>query len=406
MENERTLQDLKQKQALPLSVKVMLTKSRIRQWINAYGEDGVYVSFSGGKDSTVLLHIVREEYPNVKAVFVDTGLEYPEIRDFVRTFDNVDILRPKLTFKQVVEKYGYPFISKEVSRTVYYARKYLDAFIEKKERLTYTHAIADLFDIDRRSNPDSETYAKVKNGTFLTYEEAYKIAKSQGIKKGCYAKMLFGELEHKKKGELTGEYSNQFNRSKYKFLLGAPFLISSECCSVMKKAPLHKYQKETGRNPITGQMADESRLRTAQWLRQGCNAFDAKNPISNPMSFWTEQDVLRYIKENNIDICNVYGDVVLDYTGSDELPGQLDLSDFGFMEDKRKLKTTGCSRTGCMFCGYGCHLEKPGEGRFERMKVTHPAIYDYIMRPTEKGGLGYKDIIDWINDNSDLNIRY
>lgn len=69
----------------------------------------MYVSFSGGKDSTVLLDLVRSEYPNVKAVFVDTGLEYPEIRSFVKTFDNVEILKPKKNFKQVIQEYGYPF---------------------------------------------------------------------------------------------------------------------------------------------------------------------------------------------------------------------------------------------------------------------------------------------------------
>ena len=121
----RTMQDLYQLQGLPLSLKIRMTKDRIRQWINTYGEDGVYVSFSGGKDSTVLLHLVREEYPNVKAVFVDTGLEYPEIRDFVKTFENVEWLKPKMGFKQVIQKYGYPFISKEVSERVYYAQKYL-----------------------------------------------------------------------------------------------------------------------------------------------------------------------------------------------------------------------------------------------------------------------------------------
>ena len=115
---QRTIQGLHQLQALPLSIKIRMTKERIRQWINEYGEDGVYVSFSGGKDSTVLLHLVREDYPNVKAVFVDTGLEYPEIRDFVKKFDNVEWLKPKLGFKQVVQKYGYPFIRKEVSGIV------------------------------------------------------------------------------------------------------------------------------------------------------------------------------------------------------------------------------------------------------------------------------------------------
>ncbi len=69
----RTAEDLRTMQKAPLSVKVLMTKQRIREWIREFGEDGVYVSFSGGKDSTVLLHIVRQDYPNVKAVFCDTG---------------------------------------------------------------------------------------------------------------------------------------------------------------------------------------------------------------------------------------------------------------------------------------------------------------------------------------------
>ena len=129
--SERTLQDLQMKQALPLNVKILLTKDRIRQWVNEFGEDGVYVSFSGGKDSTVLLHLVREDYPDIPAVFCDTGLEYPEIREFVKTFDNVTWMKPKMNFKTVIEKYGYPFISKEVSECVYGARKYLTQIITK-----------------------------------------------------------------------------------------------------------------------------------------------------------------------------------------------------------------------------------------------------------------------------------
>ena len=125
MGNKHVISDLYQMQSLSLRAKIGMTKRRINEWVDMYGEDGVYVSFSGGKDSTVLLDIARQLYPNIKAVFVDTGLEYPEIRLFVKTVSNVDWIRPKLTFRQVIEKYGYPFISKEVSECVYGAKKFL-----------------------------------------------------------------------------------------------------------------------------------------------------------------------------------------------------------------------------------------------------------------------------------------
>ena len=131
---KHTLDELRQWQMLPLEVKIAMSRERIRAWVNEYGEEGVYVSFSGGKDSTVLLDLVRNEcgYKNVSAAFIDTGLEYPEIREFVKTFDNVEWLKPKMTFKQVIEKYGYPFISKEVGECVQGARKYLTRVREEQ----------------------------------------------------------------------------------------------------------------------------------------------------------------------------------------------------------------------------------------------------------------------------------
>lgn len=171
----------------------------------------------------------------------------------------------------------------------------------------------------------------------------------------------------------------------------------------MKKTPAHKYHRETGRNPITAMMASESRLRTQGWLKTGCNAFEAKIPTSNPMAFWTEQDVLLYIKLHNIRIASVYGDIVSE---TSEVDGQLSLADFGLFEKERPcLKTTGYERTGCAFCGFGAHLEKP-PSRYEKMKESHPKLYDYIMRPEEQGGLGYKWKIDWMNEHGNLKIRY
>ena len=112
----RTIDDLRQKQALPLDLKIRLTKRRIREWVNEFGLENVYISFSGGKDSTVLLKLAREEYPDIEAVFVDTGLEYPEIRQFVKSFDHITWVKPDMNFKEVIQKYGYPFISKEAEQ--------------------------------------------------------------------------------------------------------------------------------------------------------------------------------------------------------------------------------------------------------------------------------------------------
>lgn len=55
------------------------------------------------------------------------------------------------------------------------------------------------------------------------------------------------------------------------------------------------------------------------------------------------------------------------------------------------LDTTKCKRTGCVFCGFGCHLEKE-PNRFQRLQVTHPALYNYCMKPWENGGLGMKEL--------------
>lgn len=406
--NKHTISDLYQMQSLPLSAKIRMTQYRIREWVDCYGDDGVYVSFSGGKDSTVLLHIAREMYRNIGAVYVDTGLEYPEIREFVKQHENVEIIRPKMNFRQIIIKYGYPMIGKEVAGCVYGARRYLEKLAEHEKNTGNDEIIpnysymADLVGIDRREDRGNAAYQSLSRGEIP----------STDIKTPVRYLILQGKYPHKENGVETSEYSKMYNKERYKFFLDAPFEISDHCCSIMKKVPMHNYAKKTGKMPMTAQMASESRLRTTNWLKNGCNGFDMKSPISNPMSFWTEQDVLEYIYHNHVPIASVYGEVVAGYGKKKPKENTMDMGIFDI--DKPVFDTTGCDRTGCVYCGFGCHREK-SPNRWELAeKLSNPALIDYMMRGgafDEKGiwkpdsrGLGFWFVVEWINVHGKLHI--
>lgn len=307
--NKHTNADLKQMQSLPLDIKVEMTKRRIKEWYEAF-DGNVYVSFSGGKDSTVLLHIARQMYPDIPAAFVDTGLEYPEIRNFVKSIADVTWLKPEMNFRKVIETYGYPLASKEISKQISAARR---------------GAKNAILAFDGKDVAGNET----------EYRKRYK---------------------------------------KWKFLYESNIPISEKCCEVIKKKPAKKYEKETGRKPIIATMACESVMRQTQWLKTGCNAFDSARKISTPLAFWTDQDILLYLRTYAVPYCPIYGEIVY---------------------ENGKLKTTGVSRTGCMFCMFGAHLEKE-PNRFQRMKITHPKIHDYCMKPMADGGLGLAKVLDFI----------
>lgn len=353
MENRHNAWDLKQMQSLPLEAKIRMTQQRIQAWYDSWTRfeivneatgktryetidtrdymaepklkeseyivsaipGQVYVAFSGGKDSTVLKHIVDQMYDDVPSLFVNTGLEYPEIQKFAMSQKNVVAVRPKMRFDEVIKKYGYPMISKAVSHNVNIARRH----------------------------PDGR------------------------VAHNCFDPSKTG----------------RFKMDQWAYLIDAPFDIGDKCCQIMKKDPSKKYSKETGRMPLLGTMAEESALRYSNWLKHGCNSFEGANPTSQPMSFWTEQDVLEYIRRYGIPYCEVYGDIV---------------------ETKDGLKTTGCDRTGCIFCGFGCHLEK-NPNRFQRDKKTHPRQYEYCIGGGEtvdgkwqpsKEGLGLGKVLDYI----------
>ena len=220
---------------------------------------------------------------------------------------------------------------------------------------------------------------------------------SELLKAPVKVKQLFGVK--------CDNFGSMYDRSRYLFMLEAPFDVSNKCCMVMKKQPAHKYAKNTGRKPMTATMATESKLRASNWIKHGCNVFESKNPISNPMSFWTEQDVLLYIKENNLPICSVYGDVVTDYKSMGQCENQMSLADYGiFDNEKPLLKTTGCTRTGCVLCGFGCHLEKE-PNRFQMLKETHPKFHN-LLHILKNNGVTYAEAIDWINEHGGFDIKY
>lgn len=372
MKQARTIQDLRYFQSLPLESKVALTKSRIREWYN-YFSGKVYVSFSGGKDSTVLLHIAREIYPQVKAVFVNTGLEFPEIVKFVTTFENIETIRPKQTFSAIVEDSGYPLFSKEVSETIRGAKKYINDLVEREMGFATEYGelrnapyMADVVGIDRRND------SKTKNPPFIALKDGVipseiLFTRSSSDLNSINYKRDNSDFRFIQETDILNNTNTKgrslYSKEKFQFALFSPFDISNRCCRVLKKSPIHIYWSRNGYAPITAQLAEESMLRKMHWLHNGCNLYEGEFPISNPMSFWTEQDVLQYIHENGIQIASVYGNVAYD-------------------DETGLIKTTGCERTGCFACLFGAHLEKGNdENRFVKVqKNSNPKLVDWMLR--------------------------
>jgi hypothetical protein len=224
------------------------------------------------------------------------------------------MLRPEMGFKNVIETYGYPVISKRTSRYVRDLRNASDS---------------------NKNTTNLRLTGLNRNGTY------------------CPSQKL---------------------ANKWKFLVDAPFDISEQCCDVMKKRPFKKFEKETGLKPLTGEMASDNDFRRKEYVKNGCNAFDNKNPKSMPLGFWTEQDVLQYLLKYNVPYCNIYGNII---------------------ENDGVYSTTGEHRTGCVFCMFGVHLEGK-ENRFTRLHKTHPHLWNYCMNQ-----LGMKTVLAYIGIDAD-----
>jgi 3'-phosphoadenosine 5'-phosphosulfate sulfotransferase (PAPS reductase)/FAD synthetase len=310
-----TLEDLKIMQAWPLERKISVAQTRIIEWYERF--DGrVAVSFSGGKDSTVLLHIARKCYPDIPAVFVDTGIEFPEVREFVLSTPNVEIIKPQLCktctnckegcFGKIVKAHGWNFPNKNTAMSVRYARK------------------GSKWAVARFSGLNSD-------GT-----------------ESLYRKSVYG---------------------RWAFLVDCSYKISDECCGILKERPLDKWYRKNKYQPIVGTLASESLRRRSAWFTTGCNAFNAKKRISKPLSFFTEQDILSYLKSFKVPYASIYGEIIADKKG--------------------KLHTTGEKRTGCCLCPVGRHLDK--ENRFIRLKRTHPDLWNLAINT-----LGLGEFLDFV----------
>lgn len=289
-----THEELKERQGWGLQQKIDHSLEVIETFVaRAGGIDKVYVSFSSGKDSCVLLDLCRIIYPDIKAVFFNTGNEYPDIishvKSLIRDGYNIDIVRPKYTPRQVWEKFGFPLISKEQSMAL--------------RQLKTTKS------------------EKLRN---------YRLYGREGQKRSA--------------GVLS---------KKWRPLINEPFMVSEMCCQKLKKDPAHKYTKDTGRFPIVGVMASESKLRESNYIRNGgCNVFDSKKGLmSMPLSIWLEEDIWEYIKLRNLKIAEIYH--------------------------------KGADRTGCVGCSYGAFFAD--DHRFELLYKLYPKYYNMIMNYTNNG---------------------
>lgn len=283
-----TIQELRERQSWTLEQKIDHALGTIEAFVNRMGgEEKVYVSFSGGKDSTVLFHLARRLYPNILGVFCNTGNEYPDIIRFVRQTQadgvNIQIIRPKLTPRQVWEKYGFPLVGKEQSQ--------------------YIHCV--------RNNPNCKTAVlRLRKDT------------------------LFGIAQ------------------KWQYLIKEPYNVHDICCRKLKKEPMHRFVNETGRYPIIGVMASESQRREKDYVKNGnCNYFNCKEPKSQPLSIWLEQDIWDYIAKFNIPIADIYH--------------------------------KGAKRTGCMGCGFGAQFKD--DERFAILLREYPKCYDMVMNYANNG---------------------
>lgn len=231
---------------------------KIRQIINKYGEENFYQSYSGGKDSVVLSHLIDMALPDntIPRVYANTGIEYRMIMDFVLKEQAKDhkwelhIIKPTVPIKPMLETVGYPFKSK-------YHAKILRTYQTK----------------------GMEGMDSVTNYLQITIPKSGVIKRSEHL---CPKKLRY---------QFTPEFTLK---------------VSAMCCDKLKKEPMHKWQKEHNKPyAIIGIMPDEGGAReSAQCLAfvnngKKLKAFQPLVPVTKEWENW-------FIDAYNIEICDIY----------------------------------------------------------------------------------------------------
>lgn len=347
---------LKQRQMLSLDGKIRLTRQRIIEWYEHYDGD-VYVSFSGGKDSTAMLYQIWSIYPSVPAVFMDTGLEFPEIRSFVFSLANTIVhqysVKKGEDLKTIAKHFGV-----DTSAIFNY---YLNDKVRKKKGKLRAKQIVYIPKVLDHAEDKGTIFILKPTMTFKEVIDQYGypvISKTQAM---AIRKLTTQNLSDEYRNKLLhGDAKGKAGKlsDKWHYLLKAPFKISEMCCEILKKRPVKIFEKHTHLHPYIGLMACESQKRKENYLNGGCNAFNLKKPKSRPIGFWLDKDIWQYLKQNRLRYCTVY--------------------DMGY------------NRTGCVYCMFGVHMESY-PNRFQRMYYTHRNLYNYCIYE-----LGLCYVLDYI----------
>lgn len=365
-----TIEDLRKMQARPPERKVLITYTRLLELCMKVNYK-IAVSFSGGKDSTVLLDMVarfwasdKESHGNAPlvVVFANTSNEFAGMENFVKFYCkyiedkhgitiDLHIVRGEKTFYEVVKDIGYPIGSKRISKQIRKIRRWLES--------------------------SGVSWNDIKDHLDNGLESA-EYLRSLGAGDTIVLNLTGIKSDNKE--------AKRFKLSKrWRPLIIAPFESSEECCEKLKKAPMRIIEKELGLSPVIAEMADDGEQRKTAYLKTGCNAFKNGKAVSKPMGPWVEQDVLWYLEYYKLPYFPRYGDLLRD-------------------EKTGLLYLTGEQRTGCKLCLFGCQFKDRIE-QFTRLAETEPQTVEFALRPKEEKGLGYKEVLDYINQNCKCKIK-